>query len=313
MYTVARDSFEALRTGYPLSPYVEFSSLKIADCYFETNEFLDAAREYEDFTKTHPVSESTPYALMMAGRSHQLSNRGVGRDTAPLVKALEFYDRFLGQYGASGYSATVAKFKRETEKILADYEQEVIAYYQRKGRDKAAEARKSAYGSRWAGLKEAEEENTADNIANSNASPAQILASIEAEERSRPLVADAAKQASAPSTAAGKYAPASAPQTGGPSLVSNIDCRTEPRKIVTIFLNRRLKDDELPSEKHIAASKAGELSLELPETPAQVKDCFALGDFKVSKEGELKLKTTGKARVMLMSNPERLLLIFDKE
>lgn len=149
LYTGAREAFEALRDGYPFGPYAEYAEIKIADCNFYVREYSSAALLYEEFTKNHPASTSLAYALLQAGRSNQLTNSAVGRDNAPLEKALVFYQDLLKRYPNSLYAESARRGIGEVEVALAEYERMVMSFYQHQEKQAAYEARRVAFEERW--------------------------------------------------------------------------------------------------------------------------------------------------------------------
>jgi TolA-binding protein len=64
---VAQDSFRSILENYPLGPYAEFASIKLADTKFIQLDFDEAAKLYEEAIQNYPLSESTPYSRMRAG------------------------------------------------------------------------------------------------------------------------------------------------------------------------------------------------------------------------------------------------------
>ena len=80
VFTVSRDAFRSIQTGYPHGAYAEYAEIKVADSFFELRNYKEAALLYEDFLTHHPSSQSTPYVLYQAARSNRMIHRGVGRD-----------------------------------------------------------------------------------------------------------------------------------------------------------------------------------------------------------------------------------------
>ncbi len=149
MYSLARESFSALKLAYPLGPHAELAEIKIADSYFDSSDYAQAASSYEDFAKSRPTSLSTPYALFRAARSRQLSSSGVGRDSSPLERALEYYDKFLTQYPDTIYTDEAKKGRIETLKDLCAYEEKIIKFLERTGKEKAAERHRQELMATW--------------------------------------------------------------------------------------------------------------------------------------------------------------------
>lgn len=152
LFSVARDQFEAIKNGYPTGAFTEFAEIKSADCLFQTQDYSGAAGMYEEFAKNRPLSSSTPYILVMAARSHQLASNGVGRDSAPVEKAVEIYDRILHDYPDSPYRASILTWKQEAQQEMAATEKTILEFYEGRDKEKALAERKRVFEVRWAPL-----------------------------------------------------------------------------------------------------------------------------------------------------------------
>ncbi|MBX7137284.1 MAG: outer membrane protein assembly factor BamD [Oligoflexia bacterium] len=320
LFSVAQDSFESLRTNYPLSPYVEFAEIKIADCHFQALEYPEAAQAYEDFAKTHPVSEAVPYALFMAGRSQQLQQRGVGRDAATLEKAIGFFDRMIKEYPDSALLADAKKYKLKAQKSLAAYERFVIDFYRRKSSPEAVKAREEAYRIKWDGiLKQPESSNAAapalaevaqsdyNVAADQPHAPKMIALAVAPEERS-PQAKLAALEAMAMMRQDNITLPG--PATALHDLVQNVECVAGQQKQIYLFLNEPLSDEAFVKANAQIEPKNGQLALHLPGTVGREirKDCFGASDLQISTAGTLTLRSESQAQLIALKNPDRLLL-----
>jgi outer membrane protein assembly factor BamD len=149
LFSVSRESFESLRDGYPLGPYAELAEIKIADTHFEASEYIEAAIHYEEFLTKYPTSDSASYAAMRAGRSFQLSHRGVGRDREPLDKAINFFTMVMARYPDSIYSQPAQSYLRAAQADLARHEKVVLDYYRKQKNQGAYEARKQLFEEKY--------------------------------------------------------------------------------------------------------------------------------------------------------------------
>lgn len=292
-YTVARDNFESLRTNYPLSPYSELAAIKSADCQFETNDFGPAAVAYEDFFKNHPVSESAPYALFMAARSNQLSNRGLGRDVAPLEKALELYTRLISNYPDSPYAENSAMFRREVQQALSDYEKVIAEYYRRRNALPAAETREKIRSDRWdAALAQADQAATSG--------PASI--GIVAASVPLPVLPEPDPQAARGNRAVFQ---------SQPDLVQNVECLSQDGRRVFLYLNRPVEDSAWQRRYQRVSPENGLITLKIPGASAQPRkfDCFGKEDLTIDSDGGIHLESELPARILELSKPDRLLIV----
>ena len=106
MFSVARQSLESIRQGYPLGAYATFAEIKSADAYFFNGEYNEAAKAYEGFIKSYPSSPDLPYVELQAGRAHILSARGAGRDRQPLERGLSLLDSVVEKYPGTEFAIT---------------------------------------------------------------------------------------------------------------------------------------------------------------------------------------------------------------
>jgi len=69
-YLVALDTFEDLRANFPFSKYAIEAELKIADCYFFQEKYIEAVAYYKEFIKLHPSNENLPHVWYHLGLCH---------------------------------------------------------------------------------------------------------------------------------------------------------------------------------------------------------------------------------------------------
>jgi outer membrane assembly lipoprotein YfiO len=129
LYSASRERFQTLRSSYPDGPFSEYALLKIADTHFFSGAFGDAGGAYEEFITTYPGAASAPYALFQHGRSLMLSIRGVGRDTAPVERAVELFDQLLTKYPSSPFVEQAASFRDQALNTLAQQDELIGEFY----------------------------------------------------------------------------------------------------------------------------------------------------------------------------------------
>lgn len=308
LYTVAIDSFNSLRVNYPLSPYAEFAEIKIADSHFETRDFSVAAAGYEEFAKSHPASSSMPYVLMRAGRSHQLSNKGVGRDVLPLEKAKEFYTRLVKEYPNSAYTQQGRAYLIEVAEELAEHEKLIMEYYRKQSNEKAAAARARIYEDKERDAKARLSDDkmvmaampSARTPANPNViSVTRQLPQRHAEVRDpvvpRPVRAhqDLLLETAEESSTLG---------------LQRVQCRSDK---IFFYLKDALSDRDFLNSNKVLSPKAGKVELRLPGVTAREAsiDCLGKHDLTVAADGTVTLLSDRSWDVFSLDNPARLLLV----
>lgn len=309
LFSTAAESFQALRDSYSPGPYTEFAEIKLADSHFEMRKFEAAAAAYEDFLKNHPNSVSAPYALLRAGRSYELSNRGVGRDVAPLEKAKDYYEQLIAKYPDSVYASAARQYFQSVAKKLADHAEFVLDFYERKENEAAVEKRKIEYAASIEPLLKRAEEQTAIEKEVSERAALESSPAPEVLEVQRAAFATESPKA-APKTEKIK----SEVQIAAPATyrIQSVQCIEDSGRKIFIYLNKEFNDRQF-LENHAVVSPADTFQLTLPDASSKLLDidCFGDNDLTVSKAGSITLNTTARAALIPLSNPPRLLLSFE--
>lgn len=310
LYSVAQESFDSLRLNYPNSPYAEFAEIKVADSHFETRDFQAAAGLFEDFLKNHPASQAVPYALLRAGRSYQLVNQGVGRDTAPLEKALELYERVIREYPNTVYAQEARSFRESTRQVLADYERFVMDFYKKQANEKALLARQKAFDARWKDIPLQDKVVVADAAKSSDSMRASIRPlsnpNIVAVRKAFELSQAPKTQALAQTKQATSVLDDGAAR--GQSLtLQRVSCDKEA---IFVFFDQAIADSAFVAKNKQLTPQAGKVSLQLPLPVRKTAniDCFGEKDLSISAQGTLTLNTTEAFTLMTLENPPRLML-----
>lgn len=289
LYSLARQNFEALRTGYPLSQYVEFAEIKIADSLFEGGEYELASKAYEDFIRARPASEAYPYMLFRAARCHQLSHKGIGRDTAPLEKALELFNRSLSEHPDSAYAESARKYRSEVVADLAEHEKRIVRFYEKQNRTAAVTAREQMYKEKWVPVIK----DTA--YAGPQSEPEQV------EEAPPPLTEETAV------TSRGEVIPLQA-------RILKIECTDSGARGVFVYFDRDVPLlSAYRSSQRLAVANGG-IELKLPNiiAPEQTSNCFGEGDLVLSETGTIRVKSTSAGSAIALNNPPRLFISIPK-
>ena len=143
VYTIALQAYQKLITSYPLGAYQEYAKIKIADCYFNLNQFQRSAQQYASFRKDHPASNSYTYATYRNAKSLELSQKGVGRDYSPLTRSLEIYEQIYKKSPSSPFGKNAKKDIENIQRRLTEAKIEIASFYQKLGYNEAYEKRAS--------------------------------------------------------------------------------------------------------------------------------------------------------------------------
>lgn len=128
-YMEAEDFFKKIVESYPLSNEAALAQLALADIYYATEEYDDAASYYTTFYSFHPAHPKAHYALFQKGMSHFKGVVGVDRDQTETRKALFVFEDFILGYPDSIYIEKALELKVFLRRRLAESELYVGRYY----------------------------------------------------------------------------------------------------------------------------------------------------------------------------------------
>ena len=137
-YEKAIESFQKLKDWYPFSKFAILAELKVADAYFQQEQYEDAIFAYEEFERLHPRNEAVPYVIYQIGMCYFVRIDTVDRDQSSTQKALEAFDRLIRQFPDDPYSFTAVEHMKKCLKVLAGHEFYVGLFYFKSKHYKAA-------------------------------------------------------------------------------------------------------------------------------------------------------------------------------
>ena len=107
-YKNAITAFKAIRDHYPFSQYAEEAILNLADSYFLSHKFIEAADSYKEFEMLYPRHKVIPYVMYQIAFCYQSTFISVDREIDSLLEAKGYYQKLVDIYPNSNY-ATKAK------------------------------------------------------------------------------------------------------------------------------------------------------------------------------------------------------------
>ena len=304
LYSVAKDSLQSLATSYPMGPYGEFAEIKLADAEFNNSDFAAAAQHYDQFISNHPSSVDTPYVLLRAARSYQLSSKGLGRDIAPLEKALVAVDKLLAQFPTSSFAASGKKLKAEVVGTLSEDERLVRDFYAKRDAQKAFEARNAVIETKWEPiLKEVADTPTSEPLR------AKLAISTEILSNEAPVVLAAARIGDAKITQHDKTNSLVPQADDGSVRIEKVFCQNSA---VYLYLSKSFDEHDLP--KSPISPKDGVLTVKLPHTTSggATVGCFAEDDLKISSDGIVTVPAEQSASLLTLQYPPRIAILLRK-
>lgn len=137
-YEEAIKAYTDLKDWYPFSKYAILAELKIADSYYELEEYEQARFAYEEFEKLHPRNEAVPYVIYQMGMSWFSRISTVDRDHTPAKKSLELFRRLNNQFPDNEYAAKTPKRIQACLDNMSGHELYVAKYYLKQEEFKSA-------------------------------------------------------------------------------------------------------------------------------------------------------------------------------
>ena len=314
---VAQDSFRSILENYPLGPYAEFASIKLADTKFIQLDFDEAAKLYEEAIQNYPLSESTPYSRMRAGRSFQLMNTDLGRDRDPIERAVQHYQEFLKKHPQSMFRPQVEAYLEEAYLALAEHEKFVAEFYERRGHKKAARKRDASYQIALARFGMNSTIST-DETAKASLSVDRTSLPADMTTPSDDTQASAAKELGTPQDAA---SPAASTQVNAPNRdepnaksplasasLRDVACSVRGGKKVTIQL---ASAPLVPFPTQLLKPESEAITTSLPALLSERLSlaCFQEKDLSISEDGTLSLEANSPFLAFQLNNPPRIVLV----
>lgn len=141
-YSEALKIFEQIKSSFPDSPpYTLWAELKIGDCHFLKEEYVEAIAAYEEFKKAHPTHEEIPYVYYQIGMSYFLQMRGEDRDQTHARKALSTFEYLINNFPPSLFTEKAKEKVKVCRKQLAAHEFYIGNFYFKERKYQAAAAR----------------------------------------------------------------------------------------------------------------------------------------------------------------------------
>ena len=152
--------FEYVRSRYPYLDAAKEAELRIADVYFEREEYIEAREAYLNFAKLHPTWPKVDYAAFRAAFTHYkeipadffLLPPSEEKDQAEVRNALRAMQEFIRQHPKSEYVPQAESIVAETRRRLARHEIYVASFYARRERWRAVVARLETVATEYQGL-----------------------------------------------------------------------------------------------------------------------------------------------------------------
>ncbi len=129
----AREILEEIKAKDATQKYATLARIRIADSYFEDEEYEEAAFEYENFLDTHPYHQYSSYAQYRLAMSFFYRIKTVDISYSWAKNALEEFNKLQRRYPRNPYMEITESRINTCMRILAEYEFYVGKFYFKKG------------------------------------------------------------------------------------------------------------------------------------------------------------------------------------
>ncbi len=140
-YKRAIELFQEVIDNYPYSESATAAEIKIADVYFEQEEYEQAATYYQDFVERRPKHPQVPYALYRQGLCSAQRIREPDQDQEAARAAASQFKVLLERYPDSEHAESARAELATATNRLSEHETHVGDFYLERGQCGAAAER----------------------------------------------------------------------------------------------------------------------------------------------------------------------------
>lgn len=128
-YFMAIEYFNKVLENHRFTPQALMAELKLADCSFYMENYIEAYMYYEKFEEMHPTNEAIPYVMYQKAMCHYKQIDSIDRDTTGALKAIENFQLLLKAYPNSPYTEDATAKIDSSREFLANHEYGVAKFY----------------------------------------------------------------------------------------------------------------------------------------------------------------------------------------
>jgi outer membrane protein assembly factor BamD len=144
-HLAAQQYYAFIRTKFPYSRYAVLSDLRIADCQYEREHYLEAIDSYQNFIRLHPTHDQVPYAMFRTGVAHYeqipsnffLLPPAAEKDQTAVREAARALQAYLRRFPRHERSEDASKVYERVRKRLMAHERYAADFYRKLGKDRA--------------------------------------------------------------------------------------------------------------------------------------------------------------------------------
>ncbi|MEO1338065.1 MAG: outer membrane protein assembly factor BamD, partial [Myxococcota bacterium] len=144
-FLTAQRYYQYIRTKFPYSRYAALSEVRIADCQYGRQRYLEAIDTYQSFVRTHPTHKEVPYAMYRVGTGYYEQIPGDffmlppshEKDQTAVRDAERKLAEYVRRFPKDENTSKAQEKLDEVRKRLMAHERYVADFYQNLNRDRA--------------------------------------------------------------------------------------------------------------------------------------------------------------------------------
>ena len=117
-FEAARAAFKRLLQEYPDSGHRRSALLRLADSYYQAEEYIESKLQYAEYARLYPVSAGTPKAYYFLAMSDYRQNAETDQDSSAAEGALKNFQTLIERFPGSNYAADAKRKIRELREHL---------------------------------------------------------------------------------------------------------------------------------------------------------------------------------------------------
>ena len=133
----AASYFEFVKTKYPYLEMARTAELRLGDCDFEREKFIESRDRYQNFVRLHPTHARVDYAAFRAALTHYkeipsdffILPPAAEKDQVEVRAAMNAMAEFMRNYPGSEHQAEAKKVSDDVKLRLAEHELYVADFY----------------------------------------------------------------------------------------------------------------------------------------------------------------------------------------
>jgi len=128
-YKRSIELFQRVKEEYPLSTLAMMAEMGIADSFFSSKQYPEAALAYDEFVNLHPTNENLPYAMYQAGMCSYNEMTTIDRDNSEAFKARKRFETLAARFPESKFTTLAQQKIRECKKLIGEKELYIGEFY----------------------------------------------------------------------------------------------------------------------------------------------------------------------------------------